>query len=112
MIVWAFSRLILEDRLREGGGSGGVDIFIGCRIIVVIVVVTPSGKVQMEAVRIHIHGWRIRSGWRYQFFGWQSLSALGCTSTAANDAPLKPPPHTIREEGANMYLSQTEQEKE
>ena len=56
--VWTFSRLVFEDWLGKGGGSGGVDIFIGCRIIAAIVIITPSGKVQMEAVRIHCHGLR------------------------------------------------------
>lgn len=93
MIVWAFSRLILEDWLREGGGSGGVDIFIGCRIIVAIVVITPSGKVKMEAVRIHIHGLRKRSGGGISVLQMAvsgSLSALGYTSTPANEALWKP----------------------
>lgn len=85
--------MILEDWLREGGGGGGVDIFVGCRIIVAIVVITPSGKVKMEAVRIHIHGLRRCSdgGISLSPDGSLRLSALGYTSTPANEALWKPP---------------------
>lgn len=97
MIVWAFSRLVFEDRLRKCGGSGGVDIFIGCRIIAAIVVITPRGKVQMEAIRIHSHCLRKRSGENISSSDIQiAVSALGSASIPVDEAHMKPPSHTKR----------------
>lgn len=108
MIVWAFSRLVFEDWLRKCGGSGGVDIFIGCRIIAAIVVITPRGKVQMEAIRIHSHCLRKCSGENISSSDIQiAVSALGSTSIPADEALMKPPSHTKLSSRKSICMSTT-----